>query len=148
MGDKIRERYNQHLMKVLALIPDDYILIIGGDFNARVGVNWERDDREELVNMSESVLRDNRGGGMVMGDYTDDGEPLANHNGQLLIEMCQELNYAIVTTFHKGCHQTWRHARSGKWATLDHVVTRQRTYSGSNIVKCKRICILIRITGQ
>ena len=87
-----------------ALMTDKIILL--GDFNARVGCDWETWN--------------------CLGRY---GSGKMNGNGQLLLELCTEFDLHIASTQfqHEGDKvTTWMHPRSRQWHLLDYVIVRRR----------------------
>jgi hypothetical protein len=72
-------------------VPKGDMLLIVGDFNARVG------------------KQDNQGPGNVIGVHTVDD---TNENGKRLIDFCNQNNLIVTNTFfqYKPIHQTsWMH---------------------------------------
>ena len=124
LSDNIRVKFNHQLRTLLSLISNDQVLIMAGDFNARVGMDYTREEGE-TINMNNKALRKSQGKGIVIGDHTDIKNPIANHNGQLLIDTCQDYGCSIASTCFSGCKETWCHRRTRKWAALDHVIVKQ-----------------------
>jgi hypothetical protein len=94
------------LRETIDKIPATDLLIMAGDFNARVG-------RSEVPH--ECVGR---------------WAPAeTNDNGKHLTALCEDLDLAIMGTFfpHKDVHKlTWRHAATSKWFMIDHVIVRNK----------------------
>ena len=83
------------------------LLIILGDFNARVGKDSD---------IWPGVIGKNGIGNM-------------NDNGQLLLSKCAEHDLVITNTIFRQRDKfkgTWRHPRSGHWHLIDYVIVRKR----------------------
>ena len=94
------------LHEVITKIPVEEKLIILGNFNARVGKDWETWDS--------------------LGCH---GIGKINSNGLRLLELSSELKLVICNTFfhHKVMHEcTWFHPRSKQGHLLDYIITRKR----------------------
>ena len=98
--------FYETLRTTLRSIPfDDKVLLIG-DFNARVGKDFNTWD--------------------VIGRY---GIGKMNSNGLLLLSLCTEFNLVVCNTFfrHKLIHKvTWTHPRSKHGHMIDFIITRKR----------------------
>jgi len=89
----------------LQAVPCSDRLVILGDFNARVGTNY---------NVSADVI-----GRHGMGN--------ANSNGIRLLNMCSEFGLVVTNTLFQQSNQrkaSWMHPRSKHWHLLDYVITR------------------------
>ena len=87
-------------------IPVEEKLIILGNFNTRVGKDWEMWDS--------------------LGHH---GIGKINSNGLRLLEVCSELKFVNCNTFfhHKDKHEyTWFHPRSTQGHLIDYSITRKR----------------------
>ena len=102
----LKEAFYRDLHILLQQVdPKDKLLFLG-DFNARVGRDFE---------LWKGVL-----GGHGIGNCSD--------NGRLLLEFCSEHQLVITSTLfqQKGRFKaTWSHPRSKHWHLLDYVLTRQ-----------------------
>lgn len=103
-----KERFYSDLQNTIDKVPPDDILLLNGDFNARVGTHdsgiWKH----------------------VIGKYN---MPERNEQGERLLEFCAINGLSITNTFfqHKSIHQgTWMHPRSKKWHCIDFNITKQR----------------------
>ena len=88
---------------------DDKVVILLGDFNARVG-------------------RDSEAWKGVLGKH---GVGNCNDNGRLLLEFCAELQLTVTNTIFQqkdSLKTTWMHPRSKHWHLLDYVLVRQRDH--------------------
>ena len=105
------------LQKVVGNVSRRDVLIILGDFNARLGV-------------------DNTGYEKVMGKCALDEK--RNNNGEKLLEFCQVNRLFIQGTRfqHKNIHKgTWRHPVDKKTHQIDHIITNTRWRSCVDDVK-------------
>ena len=105
-SEEITRTFYEALRETITSIPKDDKLILLGDFNARVGTDWETWDS--------------------LGRY---GIGKINSNGLKLLELCSELNLVICNTFfhQKKIHKTtWTHPRSKQGHLLDYIITRKR----------------------
>ena len=100
-----KDKFWDDLKGVIESTENGDILIILGDFNARVG----------------------RGGpdaSPVLGTH---GPIDVNDAGERLIEFCEEHNLMISSTCNpKAKRGSWFHAPSQKWYLIDHVLVKQR----------------------
>ena len=116
---EVKEKFYEELRKTLKRAsPHDSILLLG-DFNARVGSDYQA---------WPGVL-----GSHLLGSM--------NSNGLLLLSLCREFNLVITNSIfqqrnmYKG---TWRHPRSKHWHTLDYVITRQKEQNSVKITRAHR----------
>nr|VZI46679.1 unnamed protein product [Spirometra erinaceieuropaei] len=104
--DAVRDKFYEDLHALLATVPKADMLVVLGDFNARVGTDhtaW-------------------RG---VLGPHGLRG---SNDNG-LLLRTCAEHCLILTNTFFclpEREKATWRHPRSRQWHLLDYVLVRRR----------------------
>ena len=101
-----KQRFYDNLRDVLQAVPKGDKIVSTGDFNPRVGKDWQTWDSLERHGVGSM-----------------------NGNGQLLLQLCTEFNLFISSTHfcHKGDHlTTWMHPRSRQWHLLDYVIVRQR----------------------
>ncbi|BHF64198.1 hypothetical protein SprV_0200719700 [Sparganum proliferum] len=105
--DAARDKSYEDLHALLATVSKADMLVVLGDFNARVGTNhtaW-------------------RG---VLGPHGLRG---TNDNGLLLLRTCAEHHLILTNTFFcmpEREKATWRHPRSRQWHLLDYVLVRRR----------------------
>ena len=86
--------------------PTDQIILLG-DFNARVGSDWESWPK-------------------ILGKF---GIGKMNSNGQLLLELCRKYQLNITNSNYdtkESWKTTWQHPRSKNWHLLDYVIVRQK----------------------
>ena len=101
-----KETFYQELTHTVLGVPREDKLLILGDFNARVGMDWDT----------------YRG---IIGKY---GKKKKNSNGELLLTFCAQLELSITNTFFYHPHKnyfTWKHPRSGHYDLLDYAITRK-----------------------
>ncbi|WP_374210040.1 hypothetical protein, partial [Thiolapillus sp.] len=102
----VKEAFYRDLHNLLQQVDSKDKLLILGDFNARVGRDFE---------LWKGVL-----GRHGIGNCND--------NGRLLLEFCSEHQLVITNTLFQQKDRfkaTWRHPRSKHWHLLDYVLTRQ-----------------------
>eukprot|EP00731_Ephydatia_muelleri_P001353 Em0001g1353a len=89
------------------MVPSSDLLVLLGDFNARVGCDW-----------------------MIWeGVVGREGIDETNTNGYMLLEFCARNSLCVTNTFfcHKTWHKgTWMHPRSKTLHMIDFVITRQK----------------------
>ena len=113
--ESVKASFYGALREVLRSTPVGDKIILLGDFNARVGSNWDT--------------------WSCLGKFGT-GKP--NSNGQLLLELCTEFDMYIASTHfqHKAHHlATWMHPRSKQWHLIDYVITRRRDRQDINDVR-------------
>ena len=101
-----KELFYEHLGECMRRAKDDSIFILG-DFNARVGNDWQSWP-------------------IVMGKH---GVGKMNTNGLMLLEFCTRFQLVITgTIFQLKNHlkTTWMHARSRHWHQLDHILVNSK----------------------
>ncbi|CAF0980581.1 unnamed protein product [Brachionus calyciflorus] len=125
-----KETFYQDLKNTLAKIPPHNIVIVLGDFNARIGKD------EHKFNP------------ILVGQHSFHEQ--SNENGQYLVELCEGYNLRPVSTrfpHRSGRLWTWEHPTGAK-AQLDHVLIRGkwvnsirncRAYNSINIDSDHRI---------
>ncbi|WP_419629875.1 hypothetical protein, partial [Thiolapillus sp.] len=129
----VKEAFYRDLHNLLQQVDSKDKLLILGDFNARVGRDFE---------LWKGVL-----GRHGIGNCND--------NGRLLLEFCSEHQLVITNTLFQQKDRfkaTWRHPRSKHWHLLDYVLTRQHDtrdvlhtrvmpsadcYTDHRLVRCK-----------
>lgn len=105
--DETKENFYNQLRRTLRDTPRTDKLILMGDFNARVGRDYEK---------WQSVL----------GRH---GIGKCNTNGELLLALCSEFELLLTNTVFKQREEhktTWMHPRSKHWHLIDYIITRQR----------------------
>ena len=132
-SDESKEEFYGKLSEAIKSVPSSHKLLVMGDFNARVGRDFDS---------WENVIGKN-------------GVGNENSNGTLLLSMCSQLELIITNTIFQQANRhktTWMHPRTKQWHMLDYVITRQRdvrdvlhtramcgscTWSDHRLVKCK-----------
>ena len=110
------ERFYADLESTIQAVPRTDKLVILGDFNARVGTDW---------NTWEGVLGRHSTG-------------KCNSNGKLLLETCTAHNLLITNSVFQLPHRkkvSWKHPRSKQWHLLDYVIVRQQDRQDVRITK-------------
>ncbi|CAF1347888.1 unnamed protein product [Adineta ricciae] len=103
------DKFYTDLQQTLSTVPSKDLLLIMGDFNARIG-------------KQQNYTSNN-----VVGPHTTDH---INENGQRLVDFCAANDLIITNTFfqHKPIHQTtWMHPGHKKWHTLDYTLVNRET---------------------
>ena len=123
-GQKIATRASDnfyiHLQHNVNKVPANDLLLIMGDFNARVGI------------------QQNHTSNNVVGPNATDG---INENGQRLMDLCAANNLITSKTFfqHKSVHQnTWMHPGNKQWQTLDYTLVNRKFRSSIEDVRVHR----------
>jgi len=115
----LKEAFYSQLDQTLAKIPKQDMVILMGDFNAKVGSS--NDNAEH-----------------VMGRH---GLGTRNENGELLIDVCSSHNLVIGGTLfpHKDCHKvTWNSPNRRDRNQIDHICISQRWSKALLDVRNKR----------
>ena len=118
-SDEIKDEFYNQLSCLLQTIPKKDKLIVMGDFNARVGQDWDKWPD-------------------VMGKH---GIGTCNPNGELLLALCTEFNLTITNTLFKQKIErktTWMHPRSKHWHMIDYIITRQTDKMDFHITRAMR----------
>lgn len=105
--DETKEAFYNQLRRTLMDTPRADKLILMGDFNARIGQDYEKWPT-------------------VMGRH---GIGSCNTNGELLLALCSEFELLLTNTvFKQSDHHktTWMHPRSKHWHLIDYIITRQK----------------------
>jgi endonuclease/exonuclease/phosphatase family metal-dependent hydrolase len=105
--DTEKDSFYQHLQDVIDKVPHHDVLIVMGDFNAKVG-------------------DDNSGYEEVMGKH---GLGTCNENGKRLLDCCMLNNFVIGGTIfpHKNIHKyTWTSPDSQHHNQIDHIMIRRK----------------------
>ena len=115
----VKEAFYDTLNTALERIPRQDKILLLGDFNARVGSDY---------NIWPGII----------GRY---GTGNCNSNGVRLLALCAQHGLAITNTMFqlKARHRvSWKHPRSTHWHLLDYVITRQADRSDILITKAMR----------
>ena len=117
--DVIKEQFYEQLDKGNSSTPRSDKLVILGDFNARVGRDY---------NNWEGVLGRNGVGNV-------------NDNGLMLLSKCAEHGLCITNTLFRMADKyktTWMHPRSKHWHMIDFIIIRQRDISDVKVTRAMR----------
>ncbi|KAL5467621.1 hypothetical protein EMCRGX_G031880 [Ephydatia muelleri] len=102
-----KDAFYSDLQRTIDMVPSSDLLVLLGDFNARVGCDW-----------------------MIWeGVVGREGIDETNTNGYMLLEFCARNSLCVTNTFfcHKTWHKgTWMHPRSKTLHMIDFVITRQK----------------------
>lgn len=105
--DENKEKFYEDLHTTLSAIPKADKVLLLGDFNARVGCDYET-------------------WGQVLGR---NGVGKCNSNGELLLQLCCEHELLITNTLFRlptRKKTSWMHPRSRHWHLIDYAIVRQR----------------------
>ena len=105
--EDIKEKFYEDLDNLLKTIPSQDKLLVLGDFNARVGTDFQT---------WEGIIGRN-------------GVGKCNSNGLLLLQTCAEHQLLITNTVFRLPHRnrtSWMHPRSKHWHLIDYVLTRRK----------------------
>jgi exonuclease III len=108
------------LQQTVDKVPRGDMLLIMGDFNARVGKQQSQTTKN------------------VIGPHAVDK---INENGQRLIDFCSHNDIIVANTFyqHKTVHQmTWKHPGNKKWHMLDYTLVNKKFRSSVEDVRVYR----------
>ena len=137
-----KEKFYEQLGECIINAKGDAIIVLG-DFNARVGTDWESWPS-------------------VIGKH---GVGKMNSNGLMLLEFCTRLNLSIMGTMFQlknRLKNTWQHPRSKHWHQLDHVLANSQArrfitvtkinpsadcFTDHKLLICK-CCIVIKTTKK
>ncbi|XP_047494975.1 uncharacterized protein LOC125043065 [Penaeus chinensis] len=111
-----KDEFYENLCATLLKVPPKDQVILLGDFNARVGSDYEA---------WPSCL-----GKLNFGKV--------NENGQRLLEFCTRLNLCVANSFFQTKPQnkvSWRHPRSKHWHQLDLVLVRRSNLNSIKVVR-------------
>ena len=117
-SDEDKDAFYEDLSTLLGGIPGNQKIILLGDFNARVGRDynaWEK----------------------IIGKHGT-GTLHANANGIRLLSLCAEHGLAITNTMYQQADRyktTWMHQRTKKWHLIDYVIVRQKDISDVRFTK-------------
>ena len=117
--DEMKDEFYEQLEEAIPTTPQHDMLLVNGDFNARVGM--DNTDKERTM--------DTHGIGHI------------NNNGERLVELCEENNLVIGGTQfkHKDIHKvTWRSPSYNTVTKIDHVIINQKCRRSLHDVKVRR----------
>ncbi|XP_076068327.1 uncharacterized protein LOC143040778 [Oratosquilla oratoria] len=118
-SDEAKEAFYEELNTLVKDVPPSDKLFLLGDFNARVGANY------------------NNWNG-VLGLH---GIGRLNSNGLMLLSVCAEIQLAITNSMFRQVDKyktTWLHPRSRQWHLIDFVICRQRDIRDVKITRAMR----------
>ena len=114
--DEQKDEFYEDLSTLLCGIPTNQKIILLGDFNARVGTDYNTWRK-------------------VIGKH---GIGVANANGNRLLSLCAEHKFVITNTVFQQCNKykaTWMHPRSKRWHLLDYIIVRQSDLSDIKLTR-------------
>lgn len=115
-SDLAKDEFYDTLANIIRNIPKSHSIILAGDFNARVGRNY------------------NTWNG-VIGQH---GTGKENENGLRLLQLCALEDLTITNTWfqQKDKHKnTWKHPRSQTWHMIDYIIVRKSQIK--TVQKCR-----------
>ncbi|XP_062532870.1 uncharacterized protein LOC134201645 [Bombyx mori] len=118
-SDDIKDKFYGEVTLCLDSINAREQVLLLGDFNARVGRDYEAWPG-------------------VLGRH---GVGNINSNGQLLLSLCAQYGLAITNTMFRLAAKyktTWMHPRSKHWHLIDYAIVRQRDFSQVQITRVMR----------
>lgn len=105
--DDIKDKFYEELDALISAIPRSEKLIVLGDFNARVGTDYQTWEG-------------------IIGRH---GTGKCNSNGLLLLKTCATHDLVITNTLFRlptRKKTSWMHPRSKHWHLIDYIITRKR----------------------
>ncbi|XP_059838461.1 craniofacial development protein 2-like [Hypanus sabinus] len=114
--DDIKDKFYEELDTLIAAVPQSEKLIVLGDFNARVGTDYQTWEG-------------------ILGRH---GFGKCNSNGLLLLKTCATHDLVITNTlFHLLTRNktSWMHPCSRHWHLIDYVITRKRDWQDVTVTK-------------
>ncbi|XP_062905812.1 craniofacial development protein 2-like, partial [Mobula hypostoma] len=105
--DDIKDKFYEELDALISAIPQSEKLIVLGDFNARVGTDYQTWEG-------------------IIGRH---GTGKCNNNGLLLLKTCATHDLVITNTLFRlptRKKTSWMHPRSKHWHLIDYIITRKR----------------------
>ena len=105
--DDVKDKFYEELDTVISAVPHSEKLVVLGDFNARVGTDYQTWEG-------------------IIGRH---GTGRCNSNGLLLLKTCATHELVITNTLFRlptRKKTTWMHPRSRHWHLIDYVITRKR----------------------
>ncbi|KAJ0169233.1 hypothetical protein K1T71_015263 [Dendrolimus kikuchii] len=121
-SDDAKEDFYVLRRQTLKGIPKHDKIILLGDFNARVGTEYD----------------------IWKGVIGKHGVGRCNDNGLRLLSLCSELGLCITNTCFRLATKyktSWIHPRSGHWHLLDYVIVRQKDLRDVHITRAMRCAI-------
>lgn len=118
-SDEIKDKFYEELTQCLDRIQTREQILLLGDFNARVGRDYEAWPK-------------------VLGRH---GLGNMNSNGQLLLSLCAQFDLAITNTMFRlraKYKTTWMHPRSKHWHLIDYAIVRQKDVSQVQVTRAMR----------
>ncbi|KAJ0183877.1 hypothetical protein K1T71_000300 [Dendrolimus kikuchii] len=118
-SDDIKDKFYEELTYCLDSINAREQVLLMGDFNARVGRDYEA---------WPGVLGKHGVGNM-------------NNNGQLLLSLCAQHGLAITNTMFRLAAKyktTWMHPRSKHWHLIDYAIVRQKDFGQVQVTRVMR----------
>ena len=117
--EEVNAKFYLDLEAVMQSIPFEDKIVIMGDFNARVGKDYQTWEG-------------------VIGRH---GYGEENENGYLLLDFCTQNNLVITNTTFQQKNRfktTWMHLRSKKWHLIDYIIVRQRDRKDVELTRAMR----------
>lgn len=118
-SDDMKTKFYEELTHVLAKIQSREQILLLGDFNARVGRDFDAWPN-------------------VIGRH---GIGNMNSNGHLLLSLCAQFNLSISNTYFRlpaKYKTTWMHPRSKHWHLIDYAIVRRRDIGQVKITRVMR----------
>lgn len=113
-----KDDFYAKLESTLQEIPAHNMLILLGDFNARIG--------------TDSFSQESR----AIGQFLHHSE--TNNNGLRLLELCQSANLCVLQSKkpqRKGRQWTWRHPNGASVAQIDHIIIRAKWFNSFSMCR-------------
>lgn len=114
-----KDTFYYALDEVLQNICSSEKIVLMGDFNARVGKNWDLWD----------------------GALGRHGTGNMNNNGLRLLSLCAQHDLVLTNTIFQQKDKyknTWKHPRSGHWHMLDYIITKQCNVNDFTLTRVMR----------
>lgn len=108
--DQAKEIFYEELQKVVDCVDKHDVIILMGDFNARVGSDYK----------------------VHAGIIGQHGLGRCNFNGELLLDFCARNNLVVTNTMFRHpryLRGTWQHPRSKHWHMLDYIISSKKHQS-------------------
>lgn len=120
---EIKDKFYEELDSLISSVPQSEKLIVLGDFNARVGTDYQAWQN-------------------AIGKH---GVGKCNSNGLLLLRLCASHDLAITNTMFRlptRNKTSWMHPRSRHWHLIDYVITRAKDRRDVRLTKamCSADC--------
>ena len=114
--EEVKDKFYEDLEALITAVPREDKLVILGDFNARVGTDYQAWEG-------------------VIGRH---GVGKSNSNGHLLLKTCAAYNLLITNTIFRLANRnktSWMHPRSKHWHLIDYVIIRRRDRKDVRVTK-------------